>query len=90
MRARKFLATITALFAIVAIFQFGRFAEREDLGFFSRQSQAQEPSGATSARGHYYPGTEELRPDEMRVISCGTGAYPTTVAGRLLLAGRAW
>ena len=21
----------------------------------------------------YYPGTEELRPDEMRVVACGTG-----------------
>jgi ribonuclease Z len=31
------------------------------------------PTGTTPDRGVYYPGTEELAPDEMRVIACGTG-----------------
>lgn len=31
------------------------------------------PTGVLSDRDVYYPGTEELRPDEMRVIACGTG-----------------
>ena len=31
------------------------------------------PTGAAPERYVYYPGTEELRPDEMRVIACGTG-----------------
>jgi ribonuclease Z len=31
------------------------------------------PTGMTPDRGVYYPGTEALAPDEMRVIACGTG-----------------
>jgi ribonuclease Z len=31
------------------------------------------PTGAAPDRYVYYPGTEELRPNEMRVIACGTG-----------------
>jgi ribonuclease Z len=30
-------------------------------------------TGTTPDRDVYYPGTEELAPDEMRVIACGTG-----------------
>jgi ribonuclease Z len=30
-------------------------------------------TGAAPDRGVYYPGTEELAPDEMRVITCGSG-----------------
>lgn len=31
------------------------------------------PTGTAPNRGVYYPGTEKLAPDEMRVIACGTG-----------------
>ena len=31
------------------------------------------PTKAVSDRDVYYPGTEELAPDEMRVVACGTG-----------------
>ncbi|NRB18334.1 MAG: hypothetical protein HRU33_12380 [Rhodobacteraceae bacterium] len=31
------------------------------------------PVKALSVRDTYYPGTEDIRPDEMRVIACGTG-----------------
>ncbi|MEE8494787.1 MAG: guanitoxin biosynthesis MBL fold metallo-hydrolase GntH [Nitrospirales bacterium] len=31
------------------------------------------PTSAAPERYAYYPGTEELRPDEMRVTACGTG-----------------
>ena len=31
------------------------------------------PTGALLERDVYYPGTEDLEPDEMRVIACGTG-----------------
>ena len=34
---------------------------------------AQSPTAALQDRDVYYPGTEELDPDEMRVIACGTG-----------------
>ena len=31
------------------------------------------PTGALESRDVYYPGTEALAPDEMRVVACGTG-----------------
>ena len=31
------------------------------------------PVKALSKRNFYYPGSEDLAPDEMRVIACGTG-----------------
>ena len=39
-----------------------------------RQAQGgQSPTAALADRDVYYPGSEELAPDEMRVIACGTG-----------------
>jgi ribonuclease Z len=35
--------------------------------------QVKSPTAAAPDRYVYYPGTEELGPDEMRVIACGTG-----------------
>jgi hypothetical protein len=35
--------------------------------------QAKSPTAAAPDRYAYYPGTEELGPDEMRVVACGTG-----------------
>jgi ribonuclease Z len=46
------------------------------VGLLSEASQAQaEPSPvkALTERDVYYPGTEDLAPDEMRVTACGTG-----------------
>lgn len=42
------------------------------------EAYAQEPAtfspvSALSNRDVYYPGTEDLAPDEMRVTACGTG-----------------
>jgi ribonuclease Z len=31
------------------------------------------PTGTAPDRYVYYPGTEELKPDEIRLIACGTG-----------------
>ena len=31
------------------------------------------PVKALSDRDVYYPGTEDLKPDEMRIVACGTG-----------------
>jgi ribonuclease Z len=39
------------------------------------------PVKASSPRDTYYPNTEDLAPDEMRVIACGTG-MPTTRAAQ--------
>ena len=35
--------------------------------------QVQSPTGPVPDRDVYYPGTETLAPDEMRVVACGTG-----------------
>jgi ribonuclease Z len=39
----------------------------------SAQSSKWSPTGPSPSRGVYYPGTETLKPDEMRVIACGSG-----------------
>jgi hypothetical protein len=44
------------------------------------------PTGTAPDRYVYYPGTEELGPDEIRVIACGTG-MPTA---RRAQAAAAW
>ena len=36
-------------------------------------AQAVSPTGAVDDRDVYYPGSEELAPDEMRVVALGTG-----------------
>jgi len=36
-------------------------------------TEATSPVKGLADRGVYYPGTEDLAPDEMRVIACGTG-----------------
>ena len=38
-----------------------------------QQQQLIDPTEAMVDRDAYYPGTEELGPEEMRIISCGTG-----------------
>ena len=35
--------------------------------------EAQSPTEALAERDIYYPGTEDLAPDEMRLVACGTG-----------------
>ena len=47
----------------------GYFIGRSDDGALGAQS----PTAALENRDAYYPGTEALDPDEMRVIACGTG-----------------
>jgi len=45
------------------------------------QEQMLSPTKARADRDTYYPNTEDLAPDEMRVIACGTG-MPTTRAAQ--------
>ncbi len=47
---------------------------------------SQGPTKALPDRDVYYPGSEDLAPDEMRVIACGTG-MPTHAPSRRLHAG---
>jgi ribonuclease Z len=39
----------------------------------SKKAEGWSPTGTAPDRNVYYPGTEELAPDEMRVIACGSG-----------------
>ena len=80
---RKLVMVIAVLLAVSVVYQFGRFAERSDIDVFSSEAHAQE---AIKYRDHYYPGTEELADDEMRVIALGTG-MPNA---RMSQAGSCW
>lgn len=40
---------------------------------YAAGGQVTSPTGVAPDRYAYYPGTEELEPDEMRVVACGTG-----------------
>jgi ribonuclease Z len=47
----------------------------------SAQEPLVSPTKAPTERDFYFPNTEDLKPDEMRVIACGTG-MPTTRAAQ--------
>lgn len=81
---RKQAFTIVAAIASVGIFiSVDDFVERGDLTPGSTKAEERERptpaasrysrTGATEQRSVYYPGTEDLAPDEMRVIACGSG-----------------
>ena len=74
--------------AAAAFYMKGRYDERTGKGFGSalQEAQAQNLSHAAtpakisatkahpaSDRDMYFPGTEDLKPDEMRITACGTG-----------------
>ena len=62
------VAFLAGLFTAVVILAFLSFTNEHD-------------DHVAEDRDVYYPGTEELAPDEMRVIACGTG-MPTTRAAQ--------
>jgi ribonuclease Z len=77
-------STVTAisavtLVAVAAAYLWGRADERagEEMPMASVMSaataQAVSPTGAIEDRDVYYPGTEALAPDEMRIVALGTG-----------------
>ena len=47
-------------------------ASAEDEGGGSRQA-AKDPKGTVANPFAYYPGTEALQDDEVRIVACGTG-----------------
>ena len=67
MNMKKLLLALGLVFATIAVYQLGRYSEREGIDVLAPQAQANETPE------HYYPGTEELGANEMRVIACGTG-----------------
>jgi len=65
---------------IVATYLFGLYHGRTGDGFtIAKDSVAAQteswasPVKALKDRDVYYPGTEDLKPDEMRIVACGTG-----------------
>jgi len=66
--------TAAALVAIVALRTPGSGADAAAASSAAVEVQeAPDPTAALSPRDVYYPGSEDLAPDEMRVIACGTG-----------------
>lgn len=75
---RIFAATSIAIMAVV-FYLWGHLdgTEGRSTGPMGETIAADLPSGQSSDDARemdvYYPGTEELKPDEMRVVACGTG-----------------
>ena len=72
----KLAIGIAVLLAVTAIYQFGRYAERSDIDILSSEAHAQQPQSPVAPipnRDSYFPGTESIAPDEMRITACGTG-----------------
>ena len=66
--------TAAALLAILALRTPGSAADaRATSSTAVAVQEAPNPTAALSPRDVYYPGSEALAPDEMRIIACGTG-----------------
>ena len=84
---KKRITTVVAIFlAVTVTYQWGRLAELSSLLTLVGEANAKETSEERKYRDHYYPGTEQLAPDEMRVIALGTG-MPNA---RMSQAGSCW
>jgi len=89
-----FLIAIT----MVAIYMFGLHHGRTGKGLnitkeaiAAQAKSSASPVKALKEREVYYPGSEDLAPNEMRVTACGHRyAQCPTKAGGSLLARRAW
>jgi ribonuclease Z len=68
MKGRKFLLFGTGFLACVAL-----IVGVGLLSSYLSASTKASPVKALAEREVYYPGTEDLAPDEMRVVACGTG-----------------
>lgn len=68
LRTKTLIAAIacTMLIPIITSFDFAAHSASAET------SQTPSPVKATPNRDAYFPGTEDLRPDEMRIISLGT------------------
>lgn len=70
-KSRPLLASVVGTALTAAIMSFG------SSGFIATAQAATPPAStlglAQKDRDVYYPGTEDIAPDEMRVVACGTG-----------------
>ena len=75
---------LIAVFAAMGLYLWGQYTaqtgtsieivkEAEAAGGAKYSSNVKSPTGTMSPRDMYFPGTEKLARNEMRVISCGTG-----------------
>ena len=84
---KRVLIVASMAFMAVMLYQWGHVDGREgkSSGIISESIAAENPPKASPvkarARDFYAPNSEDLRPDEMRVIACGTG-MPTTRAAQ--------
>ena len=69
--------TIAGICFVIGILLGGYIANNGRTSFFDEVQAAggkvTSPSGTAPDRYVYYPGTEALEPDEIRIIACGTG-----------------
>ena len=82
MRSAKLLGIVAGVFAVGLLL--GRVGVRSESVTLANNETAQtDELSPVKARPRdvYYPNSEDLRPDEMRVIACGTG-MPTTRAAQ--------
>ena len=63
----RFAVALIALAALATAYILGRSSDSEAI------AQQTSPAGVVDNRDVYYPGTEALAPDEMRVVALGTG-----------------
>ena len=78
---QKSLKNLTIATMLIGSFSLGIFCTLAVQETLEAKAQAQQatktgaplPTGVVDPRDVYFPGTEELNPDEMRVIACGTG-----------------
>ncbi len=90
---RKVLINRWSLVGVLSLgFLLGWAAERTEVfspgAAVAQQGATASPTAALQDRDVYYPGSEDLAPDEMRVVACGTGmpnARPSQAAACWLL-----
>jgi ribonuclease Z len=82
--SKFFSCALLFVFTALSVFLCGQYdgQRRTDIGFVKNayaaggdeySSNVKSPTGTMSPRSMYFPGTEKLAPNEMRIISCGTG-----------------
>ena len=89
MQNRKTFVAITSVLVATLAAYLGGFSQNPSQGHSilpgqvnaSEEAMEVSPTRARGDRDVYYPNTEDLHPDEMRVIACGTG-MPTTRAAQ--------
>ncbi len=73
---KKSVLLLAIVAAAIMVFQWGKIAERTGSGLLVNEARAQQPQSPVApipVRDAYFPGTESIAPDEMRITACGTG-----------------